>query len=144
MQGRVGLLKHQSLCPQPSPQSDPFPTSEFGLKTPMDSNFSQFTGIDYGISYEHISLEWDEETCRQYCSRIKEQYAKQTKSWTDDLHSEWLTRNYLAVKMILAASVMLTSFEYCRKKNVHIVQPYLLYYSTLSCCRCQRSLKTSQ
>lgn len=101
----------------------------------MDANFSKFTGIDWGISYEHISPEWDEKTCRQYCCRIKEQYAKHTKAWSDDLHSEWLTRNYLAVKMILAASVMLTSFEYCRGKNVRIVQPYLLYYATLSCCR---------
>jgi hypothetical protein len=32
VQGRAGLFKHQSLCPQPFPQSDPFFISEFGLK----------------------------------------------------------------------------------------------------------------
>jgi len=37
--------------------------------------------------------------------------------------------------MILSASVMLTSLEYCREKNVRIVQPYLLYYAAISCCR---------
>jgi hypothetical protein len=101
----------------------------------MNPNFSQFTGIDWGISFDHISAEWDEQRCLEYCLNIKHKYAKQTKVWTDDLHSEWLTRNYLAVKMILSASVMLTTFEYCRANNVRIVQPYLLYYATLSCCR---------
>ena len=33
VQGRVGLFKHQSLCPQPFPQSDPFSISEFGVKS---------------------------------------------------------------------------------------------------------------
>ena len=33
VQGRRGLFKHQSLCPQPFPQSDLFPTSTFGLKS---------------------------------------------------------------------------------------------------------------
>jgi hypothetical protein len=101
----------------------------------MDSNFSQFTGIDWGISFDRISAEWDEHKCQKYCLNIKQQYAKQTKAWTDDLHSEWLTRNYLAVKMILSASVMLSTYEYCQDRNVRIVQPYLLYYATLSCCR---------
>jgi hypothetical protein len=72
---------------------------------------------------------------QQYCQGIKRKYAKLTTPWTDDLHSEWVTRNYLAVKMILSALVMLTTFEYCREKNVRIVQPYLLYYAAISCCR---------
>jgi hypothetical protein len=101
----------------------------------MNPNFSTYTGIGHGIDYEHMSLEWDEETCRRYCFRMKEQYAKLSKAWSDDLNSEWLTRNYLAVKRILAATVMLTSFDYCSRKNVRIVQPYLLYYAALSCCR---------
>ena len=29
--GRAGLFKHQSLCPQPFAQGDPFFTSEFGF-----------------------------------------------------------------------------------------------------------------
>jgi hypothetical protein len=33
VQGRAGLFKHQSLCPQPFPQSGPFFISEFGFKS---------------------------------------------------------------------------------------------------------------
>src|ERR1035437_1105073 len=101
----------------------------------MSPDFSPFTGIGHGIEYVHISSEWDKEDCRRYCSRTKEAYAKYTKAWSDHHNSEWLTRNYLAVKMILSATVMLTSFEYCQRKSVRIVQPYLLYYAALSCCR---------
>ena len=101
----------------------------------MDSDFSAYTGIGWGIPFIKISSEWDEDKCSKYCSRMREKFAGLTKAWSDDLHSEWLTRNYLAVKMILSASVMLTSFEYCSEKNLRIVQPYLLYYAVLSCCR---------
>ena len=31
VRGRAGLFKHQSLCPQPFPQCDPFSISEFGF-----------------------------------------------------------------------------------------------------------------
>lgn len=34
VQGRRGLFKHQSLCHQPFPHCDPFPTSEFGFRRP--------------------------------------------------------------------------------------------------------------
>lgn len=101
----------------------------------MSPDFSKFTGLDWGISFRKISSEWDESKCREYCSGMRQKFAEFTKSWTDDFHSEWITRNYLAVKMLLSASVMLTSFEFCREKNVRIVQPYLLYYAALSCCR---------
>jgi hypothetical protein len=101
----------------------------------MDSDFSKYTGIGWGIPFHEISSEWDEPKCQDYCSTMRRKFAAYTKAWNNDLHSEWLTRNYLAVKMILSASVMLTSFEYCREKNVRIVQHYLLYYAALSCCR---------
>jgi hypothetical protein len=101
----------------------------------MYSDFSKFTGLEFGMEYLLTAAKWDEEDCKRYCSRTKEAFAAYTKAWTDHHNSEWITKNYLALKMILSASVMLTSFEYCQRKNVRIVQPYLLYYATLSCCR---------
>lgn len=37
--------------------------------------------------------------------------------------------------MILSATVMLSSLEYCIEKNVRMSIPYLSYYSMLTCCR---------
>lgn len=57
------------------------------------------------------------------------------KSMTRELNSEWITRHYLATKMILSASVMLTSLDYAIRKNLKISVPYLSYYAILTCCR---------
>ena len=56
-------------------------------------------------------------------------------SMTINLNSEWITRNYLSSKMILSATVMLTSLEYAIKKNLKMTVPYLYYYALITCCR---------
>lgn len=56
-------------------------------------------------------------------------------SMTVKLNSEWITRNYLSSKMILSATVMLTSLEYANEKNLQMAVPYLSYYSLMTCCR---------
>lgn len=50
-------------------------------------------------------------------------------------NTQWIIRTYLASKMILASSVLLTSAQYAKSKNLRIVEPYLLYYPLLSCAR---------
>ena len=50
-------------------------------------------------------------------------------------NTQWIIRTYLASKMILASTVMLTSAEYAESKNLRIVTPYLMYYPLLSCAR---------
>ena len=57
------------------------------------------------------------------------------KKMTSKLNSEWITRNYLSVKMILSATTMLTSLEYAIEKNLQVTVPYLSYYSLITCCR---------
>lgn len=57
------------------------------------------------------------------------------KSMTIKLNSEWITRSYLSSKMILSATVMITSLEYAIEKNLKITVPYLYYYSLITCCR---------
>ncbi|MEC2018992.1 hypothetical protein [Bacillus velezensis] len=56
-------------------------------------------------------------------------------SFTIKDNSEWITRNYLSSKMILSASVMVSSLEYAFKRNLNITIPYLCYYSIITCCR---------
>ncbi len=67
--------------------------------------------------------------------KLSRQFGKVTKSWSDEKNSEWLIRTYLSMKMIFSASVMLTSLDYARKKNLKIVESYLSYYALLCCCR---------
>ncbi|ENZ9523013.1 TPA: hypothetical protein ACKOLD_003671 [Clostridioides difficile] len=57
------------------------------------------------------------------------------KKMNSELNSEWTVRHYLAAKMILSATVMISSLEYCIEKNVKMSIPYLSYYAILTCCR---------
>ncbi|VIF60151.1 Uncharacterised protein [Clostridioides difficile] len=57
------------------------------------------------------------------------------KKMNNELNSEWTVRHYLAAKMILSATVMISSLEYCIEKNVKMSIPYLSYYAILTCCR---------
>ncbi len=59
----------------------------------------------------------------------------QTKRWGKEKNAEWLVRTYLSMKMIFSATVLLNALKYSSKKNLKIVEPYLMYYSLLCCCR---------
>jgi len=67
---------------------------------------------------------------------VRQAYAKDhTKKWSDERYTEWLTRHYLAVKMMMSATILLTSHRYAERKNLKIVEPYLLYYACVCCCK---------
>jgi hypothetical protein len=89
------------------------------------------TGFEYYYIYDHI----EEAELKRYCERLSTSCSVLTKTWSTELNSVWLARHYLAIKMLLSSSVMFTSLEYATEKNLRIVEPYLLYYALLNCCR---------
>lgn len=101
----------------------------------MDYNLYKYTGMETGYEYTHITKIMKDNSLIKYCNRMREQYRSNHKDWNDIKNSIWIARIYLSVKMILSASVLLETHEYCNRKNVRIVEPYLLYYSLLCCCR---------
>lgn len=54
---------------------------------------------------------------------------------TSGINTEWILRSYCATKMIMAATLLLNSAQYCINKNILIAVPYLLYYAALSSAR---------
>lgn len=88
-----------------------------------------------GFEYIYIKESFKASEIEGSYQRLMQSYDLQTKAWSDQLNSEWTTRLYLAVKMILSSSVLLSSLEYAIKKNLRIVEPYLIYYSLLNVCR---------
>jgi hypothetical protein len=67
---------------------------------------------------------------------IAEQYSTITKSWNQDINSEWTARTYLFTKMILNSTVLLKQRDFAEDSNLRIVFPYLEYYAILSLLRC--------
>lgn len=66
---------------------------------------------------------------------LRPPFTKIAKVFDINSNTQWIIRTYLASKMILASSVLLTSAQYAKSKNLRIVEPYLLYYPLLSCAR---------
>jgi len=83
---------------------------------------SLHTGTNAGFEYKYIQRHSKESDLAKYCSKLRESYARDhTKNWSNEKHTEWLTRHYLAVKMMLSATVMLTPYEYATDKNLRVV-----------------------
>ncbi|MBP2027951.1 hypothetical protein J2Z35_001749 [Acetoanaerobium pronyense] len=90
-----------------------------------------------GVSYNYKSLNnyFESEELERYGCRFIKRTDKLVQGWNDNLHSEWIVRNYLACKMILASTLFCNSLEYSIEKNVMITESYLIYYTLLSACR---------
>jgi hypothetical protein len=88
--------------------------------------------FEYSILFD----EFTEEEIKHYQEWIYSRFHSIcNKEMNSKLNSEWIVRHYLATKMILSATVMLSSLDYCIEHNVRISVPYLSYYSVLTCCR---------
>ncbi len=88
------------------------------------------------FSYEKIPDIFTKEEIYKYKQWVSKGFGKVcNRNMTIELNSEWVARHYLAVKMILSATVMITSLEYAIEKNLMISVPYLSYYAILNCCR---------
>jgi len=79
---------------------------------------------DY-FQYTYLQEYFTTEEIEKYKIRIRDRYRKIVLNWDKKINTEWIIRNYLATKMILAATVMYTSLEYSLDKNLKIVHPYL-------------------
>src|ERR1700730_9313651 len=96
------------------------------------TNFQRYSGSEVSFSYNALSDVKDVKI-KSYCETMRKKYQKQTAF--ENAIAEWLVRTYSAVKMLLSATVMLTSAEYAASKSLKIVEPYLLYYALFNTSR---------
>lgn len=89
---------------------------------------------DY-FEYLNIDIQFTEKEISKNVESLRKEFAKLTKNWNAELNSQWVARDYIAVKMILSSSILLSSVEFANEKNLRIVEPYLIYYSLLNCSR---------
>lgn len=91
--------------------------------------------LDDYFEYINIDIKFDEKEVSKNVESLRKEFAKLTKTWNKELNSQWVVRDYIAVKMILSSSVLLSSVEFANERNLRIVEPYLIYYSLLNCSR---------
>ncbi len=91
------------------------------------------TGV--GLYQYDVLCDFTDKEVRAYCQSMRQKAASLAKSWSQDLSTEWISRSFLAVKMILAAQLLLNAAYYAARKNLFVTQPYLIYYALLNSCR---------
>lgn len=91
--------------------------------------------LDDYFEYINIDIKFNDNEISKNVESLRKEFAKLTKTWTEELNSQWVARDYIAVKMILSSSVLLSSVEFANERNLRIVEPYLIYYSLLNCSR---------
>ena len=55
--------------------------------------------------------------------------------WSPELHTEWLLRQYLALKLTMAATIQFASADHAYEQNLQIAIPYLSYYGMFNAMR---------
>lgn len=85
--------------------------------------------------YDVIRARLAQPTVLAYRDRSRARFAVLAKSWNPAYNSEWILRNYLAAKYLLAAGVLLSSEAYAERKGLHVTRPYLIYYGLFQACR---------
>ena len=89
---------------------------------------------DY-FEYKELFKNFESKKIESVINSLRQPFADIAKNLDVTTNTQWIVRTYLASKMILASSVMLSSAEYAESKNLRIVKPYLMYYPLLSCAR---------
>lgn len=95
----------------------------------------RISGSRFAYDYSRLERFADPVDLAAYVQRTRALFAPVAKCFDDDLNTEWLLRSYLALKLILHATIMGTSAQYSEDKNVQVSVPYLGYYMLHSACR---------
>ena len=95
----------------------------------------RFAGRSWFYEFRELTKGFDEGKYARRAANLSTQFSGHLRNWSDESNSEWICRHYLAGKMILAATVQLTSRQYAREHNVRVVDAYLAYYALLSLSR---------
>ncbi|MCD1644523.1 hypothetical protein [Aurantimonas coralicida] len=98
-------------------------------------DISSYSGSEFDYEFKALPTLANEKDVEAYCQSTRAKCAAVAQSFDDDLNTEWIVRNYLAIKFIHASSITLGTAIYGEKKNILVTLPYSTYYSLLYCCR---------
>ncbi|HWZ42456.1 MAG TPA: hypothetical protein VNW97_03225 [Candidatus Saccharimonadales bacterium] len=96
------------------------------------SEIKLITGCESGFEYSKL-LDIGTSELNAYSQRVREKFKRFPQDAVGT--AEWVLRPYLSLKMLLGATVMMSSLDYCAVRGVRIVEPYLSYYGLLNAAR---------
>jgi hypothetical protein len=99
------------------------------------NSLDRLSGSIFAYEYRHLEALCSSETLADYTQQTRRLFAPVAKSFDDTKNTEWALRSYLALKLILHATIMATSARYANDRNLQVALPYLSYYTLFSACR---------
>lgn len=91
-------------------------------------DFSEIINFDPDQAIEKPGLQG-------YAARTRPLFKRLAGQWSPEKHTEWLLRQYLSLKLIMAASIQIGSADYAYEHNLQMVVPYLSYYAMFNAMR---------
>ena len=76
------------------------------------ADLSDLTGSEFGYDYRAAAQLCSAAQIESYCATTRRLFAPLAKAFSDVRHTEWLVRSYLALKFILASTVLASSAQY--------------------------------
>jgi uncharacterized protein (UPF0332 family) len=98
-------------------------------------DINKYSGSEYAYDFKALPDLATENDVAAFCQKTRTEFAAVAKRFDDEVNTEWVVRNYLAIKFIHAASITLGTAIYGEKKNIISTIPYCIYYSLFYCCR---------
>jgi hypothetical protein len=105
------------------------------MATYQAQNIQTWTGSDHPYVYRALPAITSEDNIKLYCSAVRGKLAPIAKTFDDNAHTEWFVRGYLALKYILASTILGSSAQFAEEQNLRVTLPYLHYYTLLNTCR---------
>ncbi|WP_417488938.1 hypothetical protein [Maricaulis sp.] len=101
---------------------------------------TELAGTDWGYDFLEIGgLGQDAKLGRpglkNYAARTRPLFDSIVKEWSPKLHTQWLLRQYLALKLVMAASIQIGSADHAYEQNIQMAVPYLSYYAMFNAMR---------
>ena len=94
-----------------------------------------YNKADLPYAYSEIQARIAESAWGNYCERLRPKWASVVRGWAPAPNVEWMVREYLAIKTVFGASLLLGSMRYCQAANLQVVVPYLAYYGLFNAAR---------
>lgn len=93
------------------------------------------TGSTLTYDYKELPSRCSDDEIKNYVRRTRELFNPIARDFDDARNTEWFIRSYLALKYVLASTVLANSAEYAEQQNLQVTLPYLRYYTLLNCSR---------
>lgn len=110
------------------------------MENPLASTPFTIPGENWGYEFQELpeltaNPKLNRPGLKAYVVRTRENFRRIASVWSKDAHTEWLLRQYLSLKLVMAATLQFGSADHAYEQNIQMAVPYLSYYGMFNAMR---------